>query len=111
VSLLAAWCDTAMRSLFLSVVALLTVATAFAAPSASEQLCLAKAADALPRIAGMKIGMSRVTRIQPYANWPATLSTPMKVEIEWSAPGQRATWAYLCAVDEGGQPRLQRLVQ
>jgi hypothetical protein len=57
----------------------------------------------------MKIAKSRTTKVQPHANWPARLSIPLKVEVDWTAAGQSATSVYLCAVDEAGSVWLQRL--
>lgn len=81
------------------------ISTAIAA-SPSEQVCILKAADTLPKIVGMKIGKSRTS--------PAGAPAPagwLRVEVDWSAAGQNATWTYLCAVDGAGNARVQRLAQ
>lgn len=78
---------------------------AFAAP-ANEQACVLKAADTLPKIAGMKIGKSHAS--------PAEAPAPagwLRVEVDWSAAGQNATWVYLCAVDGAGNAKVQRLAK
>jgi hypothetical protein len=72
----------------------------------NEQACVLKAADTLPKIAGMKIGKSRTSP----AEGPAVAQW-LRVEIDWSAAGQNATWTYLCAVDGSGAARVQRLAQ
>lgn len=76
------------------------------AASPGEQACVLKAADTLPKIVGMKIGKGRTS--------PAGAPAPagwLHVDIDWEAAGQRATWAYLCAVDGAGNARVQRLAQ
>ncbi len=81
----------------------LPISSALAA-SPNEQACVLKAADTLPKIVGMKIGKSRTS--------PAGAPAPagwLRVEVDWSAAGQNATWAYLCAVDGAGNARVQRL--
>jgi hypothetical protein len=83
--------------------AALLISSAHAA-SPSEQACVLKAADTLPKIQGMKIGKGKAS--------PAAAPAPagfLRVDIDWEAAGQRATWAYLCAVDASGNARVQRL--
>ncbi|MEY9239158.1 hypothetical protein ABIF68_006778 [Bradyrhizobium japonicum] len=91
----------------LATMSLLSMSPALAAGS-NEQACVLKAADTLPKIAGMKIGKSRTTTMQAPNNWPGS-GPPLRVDIEWTAAGQAATWAYLCAVDGAGNARVQRL--
>lgn len=92
-----------MRTATLLIATLLTMPALAAEPDAT---CVLKAADALPKVAGMKIGKSRTSP----AEGPA-IAQWRRVEIDWQAAGQRATWTYLCAVDPAGNARVQRLAQ
>jgi hypothetical protein len=92
-----------MRLIIVAICAV-QIPTALAATPV-EQACILKAADTLPKIQGMKIGKGRAA---PAQGAPAGFQ---RVEISWEAAGQRATWAYLCAVDGAGNARVQRLAQ
>lgn len=80
---------------------------AFAA-SPNESACIIKAADTLPKIAGMKIGRSKTIPQPAPPNWASRIP-PIRVEIEWNAAGQAQTWFYLCAVNAHGTALVQRL--
>lgn len=87
---------------------ILVATTPALAASPNESACIIKAADTLPKIAGMKIGKSRTIPQPAPANWPSP-NSPIRVEIEWSAAGQSRKWFYLCAVNAGGTALVQRL--
>jgi hypothetical protein len=72
--------------------------------------CILKAADTLPKIAGMKIGNTRTTEMPTPAGWQGA-GPPLRVELDFVAAGQSATWAYLCAVTATGQAIVQRLAE
>lgn len=91
-----------MRTIAVLVVAICCAPAHAATPS--EQACVLKAADTLPKIQGMKIGNGRTS--------PAGAPAPagwLRVEMDWESAGQKATWTYLCAVDAAGNARVQRL--
>ena len=94
-----------MRTIIAALCFVVGIPTSIAAGS-NDQACILKAADTLPKIQGMKIGKGR-TRA---AEAPAPAGW-LRVEVDWSAAGQNATWAYLCAVDGAGNARVQRLAQ
>ncbi|WP_426615240.1 hypothetical protein [Bradyrhizobium sp. McL0616] len=102
-------CSLIMRTILIAVAAMMSMSPALAAPNANEQACILKVADTLPKIAGMNIGKSRTTPMPLPAGWPGS-GPPLRVEIDWSAAGQTATWAYLCAVSLNGVI-VQRLAQ
>lgn len=87
---------------------ILIIATPALAASPNDSACIIKAADALPKIAGMKIGKSTVTQQPAPPNWPSP-NPPIRVEIEWTAAGQSQRWFYLCAVNVNGTALVQRL--
>jgi hypothetical protein len=91
-----------MRTVIAALCFVVGIPASLAAPG--EQACVLKAADTLPKIVGMKIGKSKTS--------PAGAPAPagwLRVDIDWEAVGQKATWAYLCAVDGAGNARVQRL--
>jgi hypothetical protein len=92
-----------MRTILILIAALLTSSAHAATPA--EQACVLKAADTLPKIQGMKIGKGRASTAEGAP--PGFL----RVDIDWEAAGQRATWFYLCAVDGNGNARVQRLAK
>jgi hypothetical protein len=85
---------------------LLLPLTAQAATS-NETACILKAAETLPKIAGMQIGKSRVQEMPSPAGWQ--WGPPIKVEVDWTAAGVASTWAYLCTVGDSGNAVVQRL--
>jgi hypothetical protein len=86
---------------------LLLLAAPAAAATPNETACILKAAETLPKIAGMQIGKSRATLLPAPQGWQ--WGPPIKVEVDWTAAGQAATWAYLCTVGDSGNAVVQRL--
>jgi hypothetical protein len=72
--------------------------------------CILKAADTLPKIAGMKIGKSRTTSISRPANWASAVD-PIQVDIDFTAAGQRDSWRYACSILPGGSAIVQRVAK
>lgn len=92
--------------------AMILLATALIAGQAKADpvasACVIKAAETLPKIAGMKIGKSATEAVAAPPGWSLP-SPPTRVVISWEAAGQAQRWAYLCAVDSSGNARVQRL--
>jgi hypothetical protein len=78
------------------------------AATPNESACIIKVAEAVPKIAGMRIGKSKTTDQPAPPNWPSP-HPPVRVEIDWSAAGQSQKWFYLCAVNASGTAVVQRL--
>lgn len=85
-------------------------ATAATIPPEHVRACILKAADTLPKIAGMKIGKSTTKALPAPPNWPG-VSPPIQVDIAFTAAGQADSWRYLCSVAPGGTALVQRLVK
>ncbi len=72
--------------------------------------CILKAADTLPKIAGMKIGKSRTAPIPRPAGWASAVD-PIQVDIDFTAAGQRDSWRYACSILPGGSAIVQRVAK
>lgn len=99
-----------MRHAAILIAAALSASTPAQSATPNEQACILKAAETPPRVAGMKIGKSRTKPLETPAGWQGS-GPPIRVEVDWTAAGQAATWVYLCAVGEGGGAIVQRLTQ
>lgn len=76
-------------------------------PIAKE--CILKAAEALPKVAGLIVKKS-ATRVMPSpANWPGS-SPPIVVDVAFTAAGQSDTYSFLCATSANGT-FVQRLAK
>jgi len=92
---------------------LLLASPAFAAsvPPEHTRACILKAADMLPKIAGMKIGKSTTKVLPAPPDWPG-MSPPIQVDIAFTAAGQTDSWRYLCSIaPPGGTALVQRLAK
>ena len=103
-----------MKHLALLATMLLMVSPALAAgPVPPEHIgaCVLKAADTLPKIAGMKIGKSATKVLPTPPNWPG-MSPPIQVDIAFTAAGQTDSWRYLCSIaPPGGTALVQRVAK
>jgi hypothetical protein len=90
------------------------VLVAFAAPGFAAgdptKLCILKATENLPNIAGIQIKTSRVRPMpaDQLANWKGQ-SKPIIVDIETVAHGHGEMYSYICASSPSGQPFVQRI--
>jgi hypothetical protein len=64
--------------------------------------CISKAAEALPRIAGLVIKKSRARPAPPavLATWRGK-SQPIMVEVDFVAAGEAQTYSYMCVITQG----------
>lgn len=102
-----------MKSTALVLMTLATATPAFAASPISAEharACILKAADTLPKIAGMKIGKSRTSPIPRPAGWASAVD-PIQVDIDFTAAGQRDSWRYACSILPGGSAIVQRVTK
>lgn len=87
-------------------------AKADAAPESfpeARRACALKAAEALPKIAGLDIKTTRTRTIElsPTQKWNEPVP-PIRVELDIAAAGQSATYAYFCGYSSVGAI-IQRL--
>jgi hypothetical protein len=83
-------------------------AQAFA--ESAQEMCTTKVADALPKTAGVTIGTTRATMMQPPEAWNGR-SAPFLVEVDLIGGGTTGTYRYWCAVGSDGEAIVQRLTQ
>ena len=93
-----------IKSIFPFLAALL-VAQSLVTQSVSataDQPCISKAADALPRIAGLKVRKSRTRPVSAeiLATWKGQ-TRPIIVDVDFVADGQAQTYSYLCVITQG----------
>jgi hypothetical protein len=64
--------------------------------------CIAKATEALPRIAGLVVKKSRTRPVSAaiLATWKGQ-TRPMIVDVDFIADGAAQTYSYLCVITQG----------
>ncbi len=64
--------------------------------------CIAKATEALPRIAGLVVRKSRTRPVSPtiLATWRGQ-SKPVMIDVDFEAAGEAQTYSYLCVITQG----------
>lgn len=86
---------------------LLTTVTAV---NADDKACILKAAELLPRIAGLSIEESTIRPVpEKYMADFKSDQKPVLVDIKINAAGQKDTYSYLCLM-AGSRPLVQRVV-
>jgi hypothetical protein len=67
-----------------------------------DQPCISKAAQALPRIAGLTIKKSRTRPVAAaiLATWKGQ-TRPIIVDVDFVADGEAQTYSYLCVITRG----------
>jgi len=70
--------------------------------SEASQSCVAKATEALPRIAGLVITKSRTRPVSAavLASWKGQ-SRPIVIDLDVVAAGEAQTYSYICVVTKG----------
>ena len=98
-----------MRAVFL-VLLLVTSATPGLAAGDLTKLCILKAKENLPAVAGIQIKTSRARPMpaDQLANWKGQ-SKPIIVDIETVANGHGEMYSYVCASSPSGRPFVQRI--
>ena len=88
-----------IKSIVTSFVALVVAQSAYAR---DDQLCIAKAAEALPRIAGLVVKKSRTRPVSAgiLATWKGQ-TRPIIVDVDFIADGAGQTYSYLCVTTHG----------
>jgi hypothetical protein len=76
----------------------------------AQEACTAKVAEALPKAAGVTIGNTRATMMQPPEAWNGR-SAPFLVEVDFIGGGTTGTYRYWCALGSDGEAIVQRLTQ
>lgn len=92
------------------VLLLVTFATPGLAAGGLTKLCILKAKDNLPAVAGIQIKTSRARPMpaDQLANWKGQ-SKPIIVDIETVANGHGEMYSYVCASSPSGRPFVQRI--
>jgi hypothetical protein len=88
-----------IKSIVTSFVALVVAQSACAR---DDQPCIAKAAEALPRIAGLVVKKSRTRPVSAgiLATWKGQ-TRPIIVDVDFIADGGGQTYSYLCVTTHG----------
>jgi hypothetical protein len=89
--------------------AALLVGSTAAHADANDKACILKAAETLPKIAGLVIKKTRTKVMPTPARWPSA-TPPIVVDVDIVAAGQAETYSYLCAVGDQGAI-VQRLAR
>jgi hypothetical protein len=68
----------------------------------ANKACIAKAAEALPRIAGLVVKKSQVRPVSPaiLATWKGQ-TRPIIVDVDITTPGAAETYSYMCVITQG----------
>ena len=68
----------------------------------TDQPCISKAREALPRIAGLKVKNSRTRPVSAaiLASWKGE-TRPLVVDVDFIAAGEQETYSYLCVITQG----------
>lgn len=92
----------------LALIRLFVPASASAAAD-QKTLCVLRATEALPKIAGLKVTKSgtREMPAEQLANWRGQ-SKPIIVDIDTDATGLNQRYSYICASGPGGSAFVQR---
>ena len=71
-------------------------------PAEAAKTCIAKATEALPRIAGLVVKNSRTRAVPPVilASWKGQ-SRPIIIDVDVEAAGEAQTYSYMCVVTQG----------
>jgi len=98
-----------MKAVCSVLVLAVSAAPGFAAGEPSK-LCILKAKENLPSVAGIQIKSSRARPMpdDQLANWKGQ-SKPIIVDIETVANGHGEIYSYICASSRSGQPFVQRV--
>jgi hypothetical protein len=88
-----------MKSIVTSFVALVVAQSAYAK---DDQPCIAKAAEALPRITGLVVKKSRTRPVSAaiLETWKGQMR-PIIVDVDFIANGGVQTYSYLCVITQG----------
>jgi hypothetical protein len=68
----------------------------------AAKTCIAKATEALPRIAGLVVKKSRTRPVSPtiLATWKGQ-SKPVMIDVDFEAAGEAQTYSYMCVITQG----------
>jgi hypothetical protein len=80
--------------------------------AADTKLCVLKATQALPKIAGLQVKKSGARSMPPQqlANWKGQ-SKPIIVDLYTDAPGVSERYSYICASSPTGTAFVQRILE
>jgi hypothetical protein len=95
---------------FLCVAFSLCLPASSLAAADTTRSCTAKAAEALPKIAGLQVKKSSIRPMSPeqLANWKGQ-SKPMMVDVDTVAAGVIERYSYVCATSPTGAAFVQRV--
>jgi len=68
----------------------------------AANMCISKATEALPRIAGLVVKKSRTRPVPPaiLSTWRGQ-SRPVIIDVDFEAAGEAQTYSYMCVVTQG----------
>jgi hypothetical protein len=68
----------------------------------ASKICLSKATEALPRIAGLIVKKSRTRPVSPaiLASWKGQ-ARPIIIDVDVEAAGEAQTYSYMCVMTQG----------
>jgi hypothetical protein len=96
--------------LVLALTALVLLSGPGGAAGGTVPLCIMKATEALPKIAGLVVRKAGTRPMPPeqLANWKGK-SKPVIVDLDTIATGSAETYSYICAAGPSGQVFVQRI--
>jgi hypothetical protein len=86
----------------LTVAASAVLLVTFASRAEANKVCIAKATEALPRIAGLVVKKSQVRPVPPaiLATWRGQ-ARPIIVDVDVATQGAAETYSYMCVITQG----------
>jgi hypothetical protein len=86
----------------LTLVASAVLVVALTGHAEANKACIAKATQALPRIAGLVVKKSQVRPVSPavLATWRGQ-TRPIIVDVDVATQGTEETYSYMCVVTQG----------
>ena len=86
----------------LTVVASAVLVVSLTGHAEANKACIAKATQALPRIAGLVVRKSQVRPVSPavLATWKGQ-ARPIIVDVDVATQGAEETYSYMCVVTQG----------
>ncbi|HXL13660.1 MAG TPA: hypothetical protein VN941_06830 [Bradyrhizobium sp.] len=86
----------------LTVAASALLVIALTSHAEANKICISKATEALPRIAGLVVKASRTRPVSSavLATWKGQ-SRPIMVDVDVATPGAEETYSYMCVITQG----------
>jgi len=86
----------------LTVAASALLVIALTSHAEANKICISKATEALPRIAGLVVKASRTRPVSPavLATWKGQ-ARPIMVDVDVATLGAEETYSYMCVITQG----------